>query len=197
MSVIKRGLLTNFYPATYRADVLLVEATSTFLQNVPLACHFDGTSSQVNGLCAVLFFDEQNYSDAVVLAVYPNGSAGVPTPPPGRLTFVAGTQQASGQVITAGSTLSLTVTGSGGIPLGALGVLYKLSLTSTTAGAFVHVAPFGASNLAVYATVGTVQPANTTLYGTGVVALDSTGRLAIQAQVGTCTVSLWTYGYVV
>ena len=40
--------------------MLLLEATNTYLQSVPIAYHMDGTSALVNNFCAVLFFDEQN-----------------------------------------------------------------------------------------------------------------------------------------
>src|SRR5205085_10883488 len=91
--VIKRGLLQSFDPASYTASVLILEATSTFLTSVPVATHVDGTSAQVGAYCAVLFFDEQNLADAVVLAVYPNGSQGVPSPAPGRVVIVTPVQQ--------------------------------------------------------------------------------------------------------
>src|SRR2546429_8423119 len=91
--IIKRGILISFNPANYTADVLILEATSAFLQGIPVACHLDGTSAQVNSLCAVLFFDEQNYTDAVVLAGYPNDPKGVPVPAPGRMVFASGNPQ--------------------------------------------------------------------------------------------------------
>src|SRR5437868_6903005 len=78
--VTRRGILTSVSASTYTANVLIMEATDAFLQGVPVATHIDGTSAIVGTLCAVHFFDEQNYTDAVVMAVYPNGSQGVPTP---------------------------------------------------------------------------------------------------------------------
>src|SRR5437762_12984897 len=71
-TVIRRGILTAFNPTNYTANVLLFEATGTYLQDVPVAYHIDGTSAQKNNLCAVLFFDMQNYTDAVILAIFPN-----------------------------------------------------------------------------------------------------------------------------
>ena len=68
---IKRGLLQSFDPVSYTASVLILEATSAYLTGVPVATHIDGTSAQVGAYCAVLFFDEQNVTDAVVLACYP------------------------------------------------------------------------------------------------------------------------------
>src|SRR5947209_7893491 len=132
--IIKRGILISFNPATYTANVLILEATSAFLQGIPVACHLDGTSAQVNSLCAVLFFDEQNYTDAVVLAVYPNASQGVPVPTPGRIVFVSGYQQINGATINSGTTSTFTIWGNGNIPLGALGIIFSANFTSPSAG---------------------------------------------------------------
>ncbi len=194
---IKRGIITQFFPATYTANVLIMEATSTVLQGVPVACHLDGTSAQLNALCAVLFFDEQNYTDAVVLAVYPNGTQGIPVPAPGRVVFVQGYQQFQSQVIAANTISTFTLSGgSSGIPNGATGVLYKVFFSSTTAGAYIQLAPHGASDVGAYASVGNLAAANNTLNGGGILQLDSLGRIDIKANVGSCTVTFYTHGYI-
>src|SRR6266702_2405801 len=97
---IKRGILQSFDPSTYTASVLVLEATSTFLTGVPVATHIDGTSAQSGAYCAVLFFDEQNTADAVVIACYPNGSQGVPSPAPGRVVMTTPVLQINAVVIT-------------------------------------------------------------------------------------------------
>ncbi len=194
---IKQGIMTQFFPATYTANILILEATSTVIQGVPVACHLDGTSAQVNSLCAVLFFDEQNYTDAVVLAVYPNGAQGVPIPAPGRIVFVNGYQQFQGQVVSVNSVSTFTLTGgSSGIPAGALGVLYKAFFSSATAGAYIQLAPHGASDMGAYASIGNLPAANGTLNGSGMLQVDVTGRIDIKANNGSCTVTLYTHGYV-
>jgi hypothetical protein len=193
---IKRGILMSFNPATYTANVLILEATSAFLEGIPVACYLDGTSAQVNSPCVVLFFDEQNYTDAVVLAVYPNASQGIPVPTPGRLVFVAGYQQFSNQSINAGAVSTFTLTGgASGIPVGALGVLYKAYFTSATVGAFIQLAPHAASDITAYATIGNLAIASGFFNGTGFLQLDANGRIDIKANTGTCTVTLYTYGY--
>src|SRR5215467_10228542 len=101
---IKRGIITAFNPATYLASVLIIEATSATLDNVPIANHIDGTSAIVTAYCAVLFFDEANPNDCVIIATYGNGTNGFPVPPPGRIVFVAGASQISAQTINAGTT---------------------------------------------------------------------------------------------
>lgn len=194
--LLKRAIITAFNATTYTASVLILEATSTYLTGVPVSCHMDGTSALSGALCVVLFFDQQNASDAVVLAVYPNGNQGIPTPAPGRSTFVTGFKQINASVITAGSTSTFTLTGSGGIPGGALGVFYKAFFTSATVGAYLQIAPHGASDITAYETVGNIQVANATINGCGVLQLDSNGQIDIKANNGNCTVTLYTHGYV-
>ncbi len=191
--LIKRGLLQSFNPTTYTASVLLFEATSFALAGVPVANHIDGTSAVVGALCAVLFFDEHNPQDAVVIATF----AAIPAPPPGRVTFVAGYQQVHNVTIAAGVTQTFTLTGASGIPTGVLGVLYKAFFTSPTVGAFIQLAPHGASDITAYASIGNIAMASSYLDGMGILQVDATGSLDIKANTGACTVTLYTHGYIV
>lgn len=194
---IKRGILTSFDRSTYTASVLIMEATSAFLSSVPVATNMDGTSAISNVPCAVLFFDEQNLNDAVIIAVYPNGSEGIPTPSPGRTAFVTGFRQINAQTINLGVTTSFTLSGSGGIPSGALGVVYKAFFTSATSGAYINIAPHGASDVTAYDTIGNLPAANAFLNGNGVLQLSSDGKIDINANIGNCTVTLYTHGYII
>lgn len=194
---IKRGIIQAFFPASYTASVLLFEATSYFLTGVPVANALDGTSGLVGALCAVLFFDEHNPRDAVIIATFPNGSNGLPVPPPGRVVFVNGYQQLDAASIAPGTPLNATLTGaSSGIPVGALGVVYQVAFSSATAGSSISLAPTGVSNPAAYASVGSLYAANATTRGNGLLPLDASGRITIQASGGTCSVTLYTYGYI-
>ena len=196
--LIKRGILQSFAPATYTASVLLFEATSYALSGVPVANHIDGTSALPGALCAVLFFDEHNQQDAVIVAVFANGTNGLPTPSPGRLTFVAGYRQVSSDVITSGTTnVYMLIGGSSGIPQGTLGVLFKAFFSSPTTGASILLAPHAAADITAYAAIGNITVANSTLDGMGLLPLDATGKIDVKANGGTCTVTLYTYGYVV
>jgi hypothetical protein len=195
MFSIQRGILTSFDPTSYTASVLLMEATSSYLTGVPISTTFDGTSAQIGDLCAILFFDASNQQDAVILAVYPNGSSGIPTAA-NRLFFVTGFSQFSTTTINAGVTSTFTLTGVGGIPSGATGVLCKTSFSSPTAGAFLHLAPHGASDITTYMTLGNIQVASSFVYGSGLLPVDAQGKIDIKANVGNCTVWLSTYGYV-
>ncbi|MBO0790787.1 MAG: hypothetical protein J2P36_07535 [Ktedonobacteraceae bacterium] len=192
--IIKRGILISFHPQTYTADVLIIEATSAFLQNIPIACHLDGTSALSNALCAVLFFDEQNHTDAVILAAYPNGSQGIPTPSPGRVTFITPAQQISASVINSGTTSTYTIAGSGGIPAGALGILFKASFTGSAAPAHIDLAAHG-GDLGKTCTIGATTAVSQTLNGSGILPLSTDGKIDIKASGANCTVNLYTYGY--
>lgn len=195
---IKRGIIQAFFPTSYTASVLLFEATSYFLTGVPVANTVDGTSGLSGALCAVLFFDEHNPQDAVVLATFPNGSSGLPAPPPGRVVFVAGYRQLNAASVTPGSPLVVGLVGSAsGIPAGALGVVYSVSFTAPTAGSALVLAPQGAGSPSVYAHLGNLSAANATLSGSGLLPVDGSGQISIQAGGGVCSVTLWTYGYVV
>jgi hypothetical protein len=194
---IKRGIIQAFSPTTCTASVLLFEATSHFLTGVPVTNALDGTSGLVGALCAVLFFDEHNPQDAVVFATFANGSNGLPAPPPGRVVFVNGYQQLNAVSIPTSTPLTTTLTGgASGIPTGTLGVVYKAFFSSATSGASIALAPRGASNPNAYASIGNLAAAGLTLHGGGLLPVDANGQVTITASGGTCSVTLYTYGYV-
>ncbi len=195
---IERGIFQSFNSSTYTATVLLIEATSATLIGVPIATHIDGTSAQSGALCAVLFFDEANYTDAVVIAIYPNATQGIPTPPPGRVVFVTGFQQVNAAALTSGVTATYTLTGGGsGIPGGVLGVLWKAYFTSPTVGASVTLCPHAAANNNAYASIGNIQVANQYANADGVLQVDANGQIDVKPTGGNVTFTLYTYGYVI
>jgi hypothetical protein len=173
--------------------VLILEATSAYLTSVPVATHLDGTSAQVGAYCAVLFFDEQNTADAVLFAVYPNASSGVPSPAPGRMVIVTPVQQINAVSITNGSTSTFTM--GTNIPTGAKAVLFKAYFTSATTATYIQIAPHN-GDLNGNVTIGNLAVSNGYVDGCGIVAIDSNGQIDIKANAGTCTVTLYTYGYV-
>jgi len=196
--IIKRGILQSFDPTTYSASVLLLEATSSVLTGLPVANTGDGTSAQPGAWCAILFFDEHNPQDAVIVAMFPNGAGTYPSPPAGRITFVPGYQQLNSVNIAANSTQTFTLVNSySGIPNGALGVIYKAYFTSATVGAYIQLAPHGASNIGAYVTIGNLAVANGYMNDTGLLSLDANGNIDIKANGGTCVVTLYTYGYII
>lgn len=194
---IKRGILQSFDQSTYTASVLFMEATSTFLTNVPISTMLDGTSAIAGAYCAVLFFDEHNVQDAVVIAVYPAGTNGIPSPAPGRVVFTTPYLQVSSATITSGSTNTYDLNGGGSnLPTGILGVLYKAYFTSATVGAYIQLGPHGAT-LTGYHTLGNIQVGGAFVNGSGVLAVDSNGKIDIAAQGGNASVTLYTQGYVI
>lgn len=196
--IIKRGILQSFDPATYTASVLLLEATSSVLTDLPVANASDGTSAQAGALCAILFFDEHNPQDAVVLAMFPNGVGTYPSPAAGRVTFIPGYQQLNSVSIAANSVQTFTVVGgSSGIPGNALGVVYKAYFSSATVGAYIQLTPHGASNSSTYVTIGNLAVANGFINDTGLLSVDANGAIDIRAEGGTCVVTLYTYGYII
>ncbi len=190
---IKRGILQSFDPTSYTASVLILEATSAFLSGVPVATSMDGTSALAGAYCAVLFFDEQNVADAVVLAVYPNSSQGVPGPAPGRMVMTTPVQQINAVVIA--NTTTQTFTMATNIPVGAKAAVFKAYFTSATTGTFIQIAPHG-GDITAHAAIGNLAVANGYLDGTGIVQMDSNGQIDVKANGGNCTVTLYTYGYV-
>jgi hypothetical protein len=195
--LIQRGIIQAFSTSTYTASVLLFEATSHFLTGVPVSNAIDGTSGLVGALCAVLFFDEQNPQDAVVIATFANGASGLPSPAPGRVTFVTGYRQVNAVTIPANTIQTFTLAGAGGIPPGALGVVYKAYVTGPTVGTSITLSPHNASDNNAYQAVGNIQVANQYANGGGLVQVDANGQIDIRAVLGNATVTLYTHGYVV
>jgi len=83
-----------------------------------------------------------------------------------------------------------------GIPAGATGVLYKAYFTSATVGTYIHLAPHSAADLSAYVTIGNLSTASGFLNGGGLLPVDSAGKIDIKANLGACTVTLYTYGYI-
>ncbi len=189
---IKRGIIQSFNASAYTVSVLLLEATSTALVGVPVSNMVDSTSCLAGALCAVLFFDEHNPTDAVVIAVFANGSSALPSPPPGRVTISSPVQQVSGVTINAGATQTFTLSG---IPAATLAVLCKAYFSTSSPPAHIDLAAHG-GNLGETLTIGDNQSASGYLNGSGILPVDSQGRVDIRANGGACTVWLFTYGYV-
>jgi hypothetical protein len=192
-ATIVRGILTSFNNANYTANVLLLEATSTYLQNVPIAYHMDGTSALVNNQCAVLFFDEQNYSDALIIAIYPGAGVGAPPYPPGRITFIPFFNLINSVTIPSGTANTYTIAGANGIPSGALAILLIGYFTSPSTATYVQIAAHGAISAL---TMGNLYTANGFVNADGMVPLSSDGKIDVKANAGDCTVTLNVYGYI-
>lgn len=188
--IIRRGILQGFSNTTYTATVLILEATSYVLANVPIATSVDGSGALIGAACAVLFFDESNPADALVIAIY----NAAPGNAPARVTFVPAFQPINAVTINSGTLQTFTLAGVGAIPTGALGVVFTAFFTCTLAGTSIFLAPHGGS-IGSYAQIGNLPAANAVSRGNGLLPLDSGGRVDIQANNGNCVVTLFTCGY--
>lgn len=186
---IKRGVLQSFNASSYTANVLILEATSYVLSNVPIAANVDGTSALSGSTCAVLFLDEQNPLDAVILAVY--GRA--PYPTPGRSAFMPPQALLNAVNIDKGAIKTCSISG---VPAGALALYLQASMHSSSLGAWVGIAPHS-GNAGSYLVLGDTSVANRTIHGSGVVPISPNGTIDVKANAGNCTVTLLAYGYIV
>ncbi len=67
---IKKAILRNFDAGSYRATIEITGSGKTYLEGVPVARNLPAVEMSTGRKLAVLFFDEHNVKDAVILAVY-------------------------------------------------------------------------------------------------------------------------------
>ncbi len=67
---IRRGTVKSFDSATWLSTVQLSGSLSVWLRNVPVARNIASTEMAAGRSCAVLFFDDANPADSVVVAVW-------------------------------------------------------------------------------------------------------------------------------
>ncbi len=77
-AVIRRGIIQAFNPADWTATVQVLPSQGNYLTGVQVAKHVQAAEIAAGDQCALLFFNELNPADALVLAVY-----SVPSAPPG------------------------------------------------------------------------------------------------------------------
>ncbi len=85
-SVMKRGIIQAFDQTNWTATVQILPSQGNYLTGVQVAKHLLAAEIATGDQCAVLFFNELNPADALVIAVYSVPSA-APVPP---LTSLAG-----------------------------------------------------------------------------------------------------------
>jgi len=93
-AILKRGIIQAFNPANWTATVQMLPSQGNYLIGVPVAKHLLAASINPGDSCAVLFFDELNPADAIIVATYSVPPA-APVPP---VTSLAG--GASGAALT-------------------------------------------------------------------------------------------------
>ena len=67
---MKRGTVKSFDSGSHEATVQVAGSLATFLSEVPVARNIPAAEMVVGRSCALLFFEEGNPGDAVLIAVY-------------------------------------------------------------------------------------------------------------------------------
>lgn len=67
---IRKGIVKGFNAATYKATVQVAGSLFVWLEGVSVARNISSSEMVVGRECAVIFFDETNPQDAVLVAVY-------------------------------------------------------------------------------------------------------------------------------
>jgi len=68
--MIKKGIIKAFDAGTYTATIGAAGSLSVWLENIRVSRDIPPSEMVVGRNCAIIFFDEANPSDAVVVAVY-------------------------------------------------------------------------------------------------------------------------------
>lgn len=113
LPAIKRGVIQAFNPADWTATVQVLPSQGNYLSNVQVAKHLLAAEIVPGDQCAVLFFDELNPADAIILAVYSVPPA-APVPPVTSLAGGTGGAALTGDVqLVPGSSGTVTISESG------------------------------------------------------------------------------------
>jgi ethanolamine utilization protein EutA (predicted chaperonin) len=67
---IKKAKLRSFNSGNYSATIQISGSGKTYLEDVPVARNLPVAEMSTGRKLAVIFFDEHNVKDAVVIAVY-------------------------------------------------------------------------------------------------------------------------------
>ena len=67
---VRRGTVQTFDSGSYRATVQIAGSLTTSLGDVAVARNIPAVEMQAGRNCCLVFFDETNPSDAVLVAVY-------------------------------------------------------------------------------------------------------------------------------
>lgn len=158
---IKRGVIQAFQPANWTATVQVLPSQGNYLTGVQVAKHLLAAEVVPGDQCAVLFFDELNPADAIIIAVYSVPPA-MPTPPVTSLTGGAGGAALTGDVqLVPGPSGAVSISESGQqiiIDASASGGVTRLFQEDTT---FQNFPATSANNL--LETVNFTSPAGGTI----------------------------------
>ena len=70
MMTIKKAILRSFDSGRYTATIEIAGSGKTYLDGVPVARNLPVAEMSAGRKLAVIFFDEHNVKDAVVITVY-------------------------------------------------------------------------------------------------------------------------------
>jgi len=70
VALIRFGVIKSFDKDVYQADVEIIGYHGTYIESVPVALSVREDLVTEGARCVILFFDEINPSDAVVLALF-------------------------------------------------------------------------------------------------------------------------------
>ena len=68
--ILKKAILRSFDSGNYTATIEITGSGKIYLEGVPVAHNLPAAEITAGRKLAVLFFDEHNVKDAVVVAVY-------------------------------------------------------------------------------------------------------------------------------
>ena len=68
--MVKKGVVKGFNGTDYTSTVQLAGSLSVWLYKVPVARNIPSAEMVSGRSCGIIFFDEANRDDAVVVAVY-------------------------------------------------------------------------------------------------------------------------------
>jgi hypothetical protein len=176
--IIKRGFIASFNPATYTCSIYLMEAQTVTLDNVPVALHVDNTSMLTGAYCAILFFDEHNLNDTVVIPAYK----------PGRVAFIPKYKIYDASLPVGATTV--TAAGVSNIPSAVNAVLCNIAyICSSSASATLSIGPTGAPTCTM-----NVQATNKEIDMSCTVPLSS-GQFVLNASIASYA-TVYIYGYI-
>jgi hypothetical protein len=67
---VRSGIIKSFSGGTYRAVVQMTGSDAAWLHDVPVARNIASGEMMAGRRCAVIFLDDRNPDDAVVVAVF-------------------------------------------------------------------------------------------------------------------------------
>jgi hypothetical protein len=67
---VRKGVIKGFDSGSYKATVQVAGSLSVWLEGVPVSRNIPSSEMVAGRRCALIFFDETNPQDAVLVAVY-------------------------------------------------------------------------------------------------------------------------------